>query len=178
MAIHDGDGPLVPECIIWDIDDSDDDVYGLYEGPVFDDILVANVEDNQIFGPDGGLECTAYEENGLFKLRDGLDGEVLFTATPGRYVFQGDVQQLPTPGSYAWHVLLWTDLVIEYYGPLVYGGPRGQQALLGTADQKLHRANAMRKLAIAAMYGAECGSDGPRVIEMPPEGPPGGAPAN
>ena len=178
VTVHDGDGPLIPDCIIWDIDGGEDVADQVFEGPSAEQVLVATVDENQIFGPDGGLECTAYEESGLFKLRDGLDGDVLYTATEGRYVFQGDVQQLPAAGSYEWHVLLWTDLVVEYYGPLVYGGARGQQELLGTADVKLHRANPMRKLVIAAMYGGDCGSNGPRVIEMPPDGPPGGAPAN
>ena len=157
-----GGGPLVPECIIWDIDDADDDVWSIYEGPAFEQVLIAKIDENRVVAADGEIECVAYEERGLYKLRDGLDGDVLFTSAQGRYVFHGDVEVLPQVGSRTWRALLWDDLAFEFHDAHVYGGTRGQQAVLGRADADLERANPMRKLALAAMFAAECGSNGPR----------------
>ncbi len=163
VALHDGDGPLVPDCIIWDIDGGDD----VYEGPEADGELLLSVVDNEVVGPDGTLECFATEEGGLFKLRD-TQGQVLYTASLGRFVFEGDVQQLPAPGTSQWQTLLNERLAFEFFADQVFEGPRWMQKLLGTADAEIKAANPMRKLLIAALFGAECGSNGPREILPPP----------
>ena len=135
---------------------------------VFDpngDLVLSTVE-NQIFDAAGNLRCTAYHENGLFKLREGLDGEVLLTSTRGRYVFWGDVQALPTPGTVAWQHLIYNELAYEFFGHLLYDGPRWYADVIAFADVHIHKANPMRKLLIAALFEGECGA----ADQLPPPG--------
>ena len=127
---------------------------------VFDpdgELLVSTFE-NQIYDAAGDLRCTAYLEGGLFKLREGLDGDVVLTATQGRYVFWGDVQALPTPGTHAWQHLIYNELAYEFYGDVLYDGPRWIADVIAHADVHIYRANPMRKLLIAAMYDGQCGT--------------------
>ncbi len=164
VQLNDEGGMSPPDIIIWDID-------GDGEGSdVFDpagSIVLSSVED-QILDAAGNVQCTAWYEDGLYKLREGLDGAVVYTATPGRYVFAGDVTSLPEPGTYASQVLLYTQLEYEFYGVSIFDGPRWQGDLAGTSSEKLHRASPMRKLLIASLYGGACGSPG--VPEMAPPG--------
>lgn len=129
--------------------------------------LVVSTTENQIFDAGGNLACTAYMEGGLYKLREGLDGDVVLTATQGRYVFWGDVQSLPAPGTYAWPHLLYNELAYEFYGDVLYDGPRWFADVVADADVHIHRANPMRKLLIAAVYEGECGAGQP---PLPPPG--------
>lgn len=165
VQLHDDDdGPSVPETIIWDIDGGED-VADVYDAA--GQFLLATVE-NQIFDAQGALQCTAYMEDGLFKLREGLDGAVLYTATPGRYVFAGDVPGgLPPTGSSAWQELVYGQLEFEFYGEQIFDGPRWQAEVIATGSVSLSKANPMRKLLIASLFGGVCGSPGA------PEPPPG-----
>lgn len=129
--------------------------------------LVASTVENQIFDAAGSVRCTAYLEGGLYKLREGLDGEVVLTATEGRYVFWGDVQALPEPGGSAWQQMLYYQLAYEFAGDVIYDGPRWFADTVATADVHVHRANPMRKLLIAALYEGECG------MGQQPSTPPG-----
>lgn len=144
----------LPDIIVWDIPSSGDssDVFGP------NGELVVSTLANQIFDVAGTLRCTAYLEDGLFKLREGLDGDVVLTATQGRYVFWGDVQALPEPGTYAWQHLIYNDLAYEFYGDVLYDGPRWIADVVAHSNVHLHRANPMRKLLIAALYEGECGA--------------------
>jgi hypothetical protein len=165
VQLHDDDGPSVPETIIWDIDGGEDvaDVYDDDGG-----LLLTSIE-NQIFDATGSLQCTAYFEDGLYKLRDGLDGAVIYTATPGRYVFAGDVPGgLPAAGTAEWQALIYGQLDFEFYGEFIYDGPRWAADIVGVASTKIHRANPMRKLLFAALYGGACGSPGPEPSDPPP----------
>lgn len=145
----------LPDVIVWDIDTGSSGSTDVF-GPNGD--LVLTTFENQIFDPGGNLRCTAYFEDGLYKLREGLDGDVVLTATQGRYVFWGDVQSLPTPGTYAWQHLLYHELAFEFYGDDLYDGPRWAADVIAHADVHLHRANPMRKLVIGALYDGECGA--------------------
>lgn len=118
--------------------------------------LIASTFENQIFDAAGDVRCTAYFEGGLFKLREGLDGEVVLTATQGRYVFWGDVQSLPASGTYAWQHLVYNDVAYEFYGDVLYDGPRWIADVVAHADVHIHKASPMRKLLIAAFYEGEC----------------------
>ncbi len=165
VQLNDEGGMTPPDIIIWDID-------GDGEGSdVFDpagSIVLSTVE-NQVLDGDGNVQCTAWYEDGLYKLREGLDGAVVYTATRGRYVFAGDVQSLPQSGTSAWQDLVYSQLEYEFYGKSIYDGPRWQGDLAGTSSEKLHRASPMRKLLIASLYGGACGSPG--VPETTPPGP-------
>jgi len=148
----DDDG--LPPTLDWGIDG---------DGPgsdVFDPtgtLVVSTVED-QIFDANGNLQCTAYLEGDLFKLRQGLDGQVLLTATQGRYVFWGDVEALPEPGTSDWQALIYNQLGYEFYGELLYDGPRWMSDVIATADVPIHKASPMRKLLIASLYEGVCGT--------------------
>ncbi|MBV1857634.1 MAG: hypothetical protein KUG77_04420 [Nannocystaceae bacterium] len=144
--------PDVPTFTIVPSGGGDSDVYDV------NNQLVVSTNENQIFDATGTLYCTAYLEDGLYKLRQGLDGAVLLTATQGRYVFWGDVQELPTPGTYAWQHLLHNELAYEFYGDVLYDGPRWFGDDVGSADVHIHRANPMRKLLIGALFEGECGT--------------------
>ncbi len=144
----------LPDVIVWDIPSSGDssDVFN-HSGE-----LVASTSENQIFDPTGSLQCTAYFEDGMYKLREGLDGDVLLTATQGRYVFWGNVQGLPAPGTNAWQQLLLEQLAYEFYGDVLFDGPRWSADVIAHANVHIHKANPMRKLLIAALYEGECGT--------------------
>lgn len=155
--LDDGDDNGLPDTIIWCLggDGEGTDVFDA----TYD--LTAFTSENQIFDAAGNLGCTAYAEDGLFKLREGLDGPVVLTASPGRYVFAGDVAQLPEPGSYDWYALLVHQLEFEFYGDVLYEGPRWNADVIGYATEHLHRASPMRKLLVAALYDGLCGTDTP-----------------
>lgn len=156
VQLNDEGGMTPPDIIIWDID-------GDGEGSdVFDPAgaIVLSSDEEQILDADGAVQCTAWNENGLYKLREGLDGAVVFTATSGRYVFAGDVQSLPAPGTSAWQQLVYSQLAYDFYGKSLYDGPHWHGDLVGTSSEKLHRASPMRKLLIASLYGGACGSPG------------------
>ena len=158
----DDDG--LPPTIVWDLDD------GSNGTDVFDPTgeLVVFTSENQIFDAAGSLRCTAYAEDGVFKLHAGLDGEVLLTATQGRYVFWGDVPGLPETGTDAWQHLLYHQLAYEFYGELLYDGPRWMADVIASANVPMHKADPMRKLLIAALYEGACGAD-----LQPQQTPPG-----
>jgi hypothetical protein len=133
-----------------------------------DGVLVVSTFENQIYDADGNLECTAYYEDGLYKLREGLDGDVILTATQGRAVFWGNVDQLPQPGTTEHQILIYTQLAYEFYGEFLFDGPHWISDIVGYADVKIHRASPMRKLLIAALYEGECGSADD--VNLPPPG--------
>lgn len=124
--------------------------------------LTLVVEKNRIFDAVGNLRCNAQREGRLFKLREGDDGPVLFTATLGRYVFDGDVERLPIRSTKAWRKLIRWGTAYEFYGPDVYDGWRRWGDVEITASESLSRANPMRKLLISALISGECGADGGR----------------
>jgi len=162
VELSDGmDDDSLPDVVVWDIPTSGD------SADVFDvnGVLVASTVENQIFDAGGNLRCTAYLEDDLYKLREGLDGEVVLSATQGRYVFWGDIQSLPEPGTYAWHSLLYHELAYEFYGNDLYDGPRWMADVIAHANVHIHKANPMRKLLIAALYEGECGT-----AQQPPPG--------
>jgi|GEM_PF-4949776 len=152
---EDDDDDGLPDAIIWSSGSGEGGGSDIYTPG--GDLVVSQVE-NQIFDADGYLRCTAYMEDGLFKLREGLDGDVVLTATQGRYVFWGDVQGLPQPGTGAWQELIYTQLAYEFYGDVVYDGPRWISDIVGYANVHIHKANPMRKLVFAAMFEGECGT--------------------
>ncbi len=169
VQLSDDDGPNPPDIIIWDID-GDEDTSDVYEGPAFGGALVLSTVDNQIYDADGQPQCTATFEDGLYKLREGLDGPVIYTATAGRYVFAGDVPGgLPSPGTPAWQTLIYTQLEYEFYQDHVYDGPHWHPdaEAIATASVDLQRANPMRKLLIAALQGGICGSPGEPTLPPP-----------
>ncbi len=170
VQLYDQDEPQIPDTIIWDID-GDEDTADVYEGPIFGGALVLSTVENQIYDGAGNVQCTATVEDGLFKLRQGLDGDVIYTATPGRYVFAGDVPGgLPSPGTTQWQELLYHQLDFEFYGAQIFAGPRWQADVIAEGSVNLHKANPMRKLMIAALYGGECGSPGVAVGQNPTTG--------
>ena len=150
---EDGDDNGLPDTIIWciDGDGTGSDVFD----PITYDLVVSTWE-NQIFDATGNIACTAHAEGDLFKLRQGIDGPVLLTATEGRYVFFGDVPALPEPGTYAWQYLIYDQLAYEFYGDLLYDGPRWAADVIAYADVHVHKASPMRKLLIAALYEGVC----------------------
>ena len=156
VQLNDEGGMTPPDIIIWDID-------GDGEGSdVFDPsgAIVLSSDQGQILDANGTVQCSASYENGLYKLREGLDGAVVYTATNGRYVFAGDVSSLPAPGTSAWQQLIYSQLAYDFYGKSIYNGPHWHGDLAGTSTEKLHRASPMRKLLIASLYGGACGSSG------------------
>jgi hypothetical protein len=154
---HDDDG--LPDTIIWCIggDGTGTDVMDPTGR-----LIVYTVE-NQIYDADGVLQCTASKEGGLVKLREGLDGEVILTATLGRFVFAGDLERPPVRASKAWRQLARTHLLYEFYGNEVYDGWRLLSGdVLTTATERIFTANPMRKLLIAALLSGACGVHAPR----------------
>lgn len=149
------DDDALPEVITWDVGDGSADSTDVFDP---NGELVVSSFENQIFDASGNLRCTAYLENGLFKLREGLDGEVVLTATQGRYVFWGNVDALPEPGTAAWTHLFYNDLAYEFFGDRLYDGPRWFADVVAHTNVHIHRANPMRKLLIAALYEGECGA--------------------
>ncbi len=162
--LEDMDDDSLPDTITWT------NVGDGVSTDVFDGAgtLVVSTFENQIYDADGNLQCTAYLENGLYKLREGLDGPVILTATQGRYVFWDDVGQLPSPGTSAWQQLIYTQLAYEFYGDVLYDGPRWISDIIAYADVHIHKASPMRKLLIAALYEGECGAGGDP--NLPPPG--------
>lgn len=154
----DDDDDGLPDTITWtNVGD------GTYS-EVFDrgGILTLVVERNRIFDASGNLQCTAQRAGRLFKLREGVHGPVLFTATLGRYVFDGDVAKLPIRSTKNWRQLIRRGTAYEFYGPDVYDGWRRWGDVEITASESLSRANPMRKLLISALITGECGADGGR----------------
>ena len=164
VALHDGDGPLIPDCIIWDIDGGED----VYEGPAVNGNLLMQVRGNEILGPDGRMECRGETEGDVFKLRD-AQGTVVFSVGLGRFIFGGDVATLPEGGTPQWHQLLNEQLAYEVCGDQVFDGRRRDGEVIVTGDARLNRANPMRKLLFAALAAGECGSNGP-FVPAPPAG--------
>ncbi len=162
IQLHDEGGTSPPDIIIWDIPGDPSDVFDPAGS------LVLSAVEDQILDANGNVQCTAWHEDGLYKLREGLDGAVVYTATPGRYVFAGEVSFLPVAGTAAWQELISERLEYEFYGEQIFNGPRWSADLAGRSSEKLHSANPMRKLLIAALYGGACGSPGV------PENPTGG----
>lgn len=152
----DGDDDGLPETIVWCIDG--DGTSSAVLDP--NDRLVLDTDENRIFDAAGNLQCTAQREGRLFKLREGVDGPVLFTATLGRYVFNGDVEKLPIRTTKAWRKLIRRQTAYEFYGPDVYDGWRRFGDVEITANESVSRANPMRKLLISALLSGECGVDG------------------
>lgn len=162
--LDDSDDDGLPDTINWEATTG-----GSGNTDVFDptgELVVSTIE-NQIFDAAGNLRCTAYFEDGLFKLRDGLDGDVLLTATQGRYVFWDNVQALPQPGTYEWYALINHQLGYEFYGDVIYNGPRWSADVIGHANVHVHKANPMRKLLIAALHEGTCGAE---QQQQPPPG--------
>lgn len=122
--------------------------------------LVLSVYENEIYDTAGVLQCTAAKEGNLVKLREGVDGPVLFTATLGRFVFAGDVPRLPARATKAWRQLARADLLYEFYGNEIYDGERLLSDVAATATVNVHKANPMRMLLISALLSGACGADG------------------
>lgn len=165
VAVYDGDPPTLPPCIIWDIDGGE----GVHEGPAEDGILVATMDENRIVAADGNIECVGFQDGDLYKLRDVQTDEILYTATHGRFVFEGNVDQMPRPGSAEYQDLLQNRLALEFYQDQLSEQPKRFGVILATAGASLQHANPMRKMTLAAMYGGDCGSNGPRIIEPAPQ---------
>jgi hypothetical protein len=152
----DDDDDGLPDTITWtNVGD------GTYS-EVFDrgGALTLVIEESRIFDAAGNLQCTAKREGRLFKLREGFDGPVLFTATLGRYVFYGDIEKLPVRSTKAWRKLIRRKTAYEFYGPDVYDGWRRFGDVEITGSESVSRANPMRKLLISALISGACGVDG------------------
>lgn len=160
--LDDSDDDGLPDTINWEATTG-----GSGNTDVFDPTgtLVVFTVDNQIFDAAGNLRCTAHAEDGLIKLHEGLDGDVVLTATEGRYVFWDDVHSLPPSGSYEWHALVNQQLGYEFFRDKIYNGPRWSADIVAHASADMHKANPMRKLLFAALHEGVCGA-GPH--QQPP----------
>lgn len=151
----DADDDGLPETIVWCLDGDGTHSKVLDE----DDNQILFTLRNEIYDAAGTLQCTAHEEDGLYKLREGFNGPVVLTATKGCFVFEGDVKRLPVRATKAWRKTVRRQLAYEFYGSEIYDGRRRLSDVEITANERISRANPMRKLLIGALLSGQCGAD-------------------
>lgn len=105
--------------------------------------------------------CVATQDEetpALFRLHDAE--QPLFTLW-GRFLFDGDVPELPTIGSPAYQALLADQLVYSFSGNQIFEAGNWEGNILATADvDEITQANPMRKLLFGALSSGYCGSVG------------------
>ncbi|NEV65209.1 hypothetical protein [Thiorhodococcus minor] len=143
-----------PGTALWEID-SDGKDYSQVFGPT--GALTIFTEENQIFDAFGTLQCIAYEEGGLFKLRHLGKDAVLLTASEIGYVFSGNVDVLPEPSTAEWQRLAESQLAYALTDDRLYKVRDGQAEIAGRTDVSLREANPMRTLLIGAIHEGICG---------------------
>lgn len=144
--MDDGDDDGLPDTIIWCID-GDGEGSDVYDADL---VLRLITRENRIYDATGTLQCTAHDEGGVYRLRQGVDGPALFTATLSRAVFAGDGTTRPRRMAH------------EFIDVEIYEGARRGGQVAATASAVVARANPMRKLLIAALLNGQCGAADPR----------------
>lgn len=140
----DGDDDGLPDTIIWCIG-GDGEGSQVYDADL---VLTLFTRENRIYDAAGTLQCTAHDEGGEYRLRQGVDGAALYTTTLGRHVYDGAAVKPPRR------------LAHEFVDTRVYDGPRRRGQVATTATEVVERANPMRKLLIAALLNGRCGAAG------------------
>lgn len=161
IEVREGAGDDLPDTILWDFDGGS--VSRTRDGNA--EVLWI-VEGNELWTADASASATAnspvctvvqddHPSGDAYQLVDD-NGEVIFTMWR-RYVFAGDID-LPAAPQVKHNEALQEHLALSFKKKKIFAGAWWCGTKIAKADEKIAKANPMRRLLLAAMVSGECGA--------------------
>ncbi len=161
IEVREGGDHDFPDTILWDIDgghvsrsvDGTSEVLWVVEG---NELWTADASSSAF---ESSPRCTVVQgdhpSGDVYQLVDG-GGDVVFTMWR-RYVFSGEVE-LPAAPKVKQDEALQEHLAMSFKKKRIHAGGWWEGERLAKADEKIAKANPVRRLLLAAMVSGECGA--------------------